>query len=475
VTVNPIPATPTITPGGPTTFCAGGSVVLTSSSATGNVWSPGGATTQSITANASGTYTVHVTTAGCSSANSAPITVTLTPAPTPNFAFSTAGLTATFLNTSQNNPTSYVWDFGDLNTSTSTNPTHTYSAPGTYNVCLTAINTCGSNQTCQNVTVCLVPNAAFSFSASNLQVAFTDGSTNVPVAWHWDFGDGNTSTAQNPTHNYAAVGTYNVCLISQNSCGADTSCTSITVVCPAPNAAFTALPLGFSVSFTVQSSSGGSAIYAWDFGDGNTSTQFNPTHTYAAGGIYNVCLTVTSDCGTDNFCLSVTVACPAPAVDFFWAQNGLVMTFTDLTANTPISWEWDFGDGGTSTLQNPAHTYAALGTYNVCLTVTNDCDTSTSCKAVDVLVGVRDPQAWSELTLYPNPAQDLVTLHGLADKGGLLNTTLFDVFGRKLIATESQVGRDFSQDLSLEGLSAGVYFVEVSKGGQSKVFRLVVE
>lgn len=80
------------------------------------------------------------------------------------------------------------------------------------------------------------------------------------------------------------------------------------------------------------------------------------------------------------------VVCPAPGPDWSHTANGATVSFTDLTTNTPTSWLWDFGDGNTSTQQNPSHTYAATGTYTTCLTVSNECGTDSSCAWVNVCV-----------------------------------------------------------------------------------------
>ena len=473
VTATPTPTTPTITPSGPTAICTGGSVVLTSSSSSGNIWSPGGATTQSITATTPGSYTVQVVTAGCSSAVSTPLVVTVAPAPDAQYTFVASGLTVNFTNTSLNNPTNFQWNFGDGNTSTSQNPSHTYATPGIYNVCLTVSNGCGADVICQNVSLCVTPAAAFAFAPSNLQVTFTDASTGSPTAWAWDFGDGNTSIFQSPIHTYSTPGTYNVCLITTNGCGADTTCMAITVTCPTPVASFTHVVLGSVVNFTIQSSSGGNATYAWDFGDGNTSTQFNPSHTYANGGNYWVCFTVTTDCGTDQFCDSVSIFCPAPVVNFTWNTVGYTVTFTDATTNTPSQWEWDFGDGNTSTLQNPSHTYAAVGPYIVCLTAINNCDTAVHCNTVNDIVSVEDPGQQLYVNMFPNPAMDEVTLSGEGESRGMLSITVMDLYGRELINSQSVSGQSFSNTISVRGLASGVYLVKVVHGQKSKVLHLV--
>jgi PKD repeat protein len=150
--------------------------------------------------------------------------------------------------------------------------------------------------------------AAFTESTNGLAVNFTDASTNND-AWLWDFGDGNTSTAQNPTHTYATDGTYTVCLIAASNCDADTVCTTITVTnCVSPVVNFTeTMSAGGVVDFTNGSTTTGTATYSWDFGDGQTATTENPTNTYAANGTYTVCLTVTDSCGSNTTCNNITV------------------------------------------------------------------------------------------------------------------------------------------------------------------------
>ena len=217
-------------------------------------------------------------------------------------------LDAVFMDASSD-ATSWSWAFGDASTSTDQNPVHTYAADGTYNVCLTTTNSCSSDTSCMNVTVadssCTPATAAFTSAPSGLTVAFTDASTD-PSAWNWDFGDGNTSTAQNPSYTYDSAGTYTVCLIVTNPCSADTSCTNITVtVCATPVASFTSSSSDLTVTFADASTN--TTSWSWDFGDGNTSNSQNPTYSYSAAGTYNVCLTANSGCATDVMCDSVTV------------------------------------------------------------------------------------------------------------------------------------------------------------------------
>lgn len=317
----------------------------------------------------------------------------------PGFHFTVNGNTVDFVDQSSadGNITGYEWDFGDGNTSTEQNPTHTYTAPGTYNVCLTitAHNPNCTATFCHHVVVMHPPphecHAAFAANQPDLSqpsIDFTDQSTadGVIVSWEWDFGDGNTSAEQNPSHTYAVPGTYLVCLTITDNSGCTSHVCHHVVVHHPPighcQAAFVAHqpdPAQPIYNFTDQSTADGVIVsWEWDFGDGNTSTDQNPSHTYAAPGAYLVCLTITDDTGcTSHVCHHVVVhhlplhVCqaafgvhqPDPALPTF--------DFTDQSTSngTIVSWEWDFGDGNTSTDQNPSHTYSSVGAYLVCLTI----------------------------------------------------------------------------------------------------------
>ncbi len=229
-------------------------------------------------------------------------------APAANFAFATTPMSAGFTDQSTGTVDSWYWNFGDGNFSTQQNPVHAYAAPGTYLVCMSAINACGdTSTTCQTVTVCAAPVAAFTSASTFLNASFTDQSLTT-VAWSWDFGDSQTSTLQNPAHTYATPGIYSVCLIAMNACGnPDTAC-EVIVVCDVPVAAFTATTNEDTVFVTDQSSPTSAVSWLWDFGDGNTDTLQNSSHMYATGGVYTVCLTTTDTCGnTDSACQQVFI------------------------------------------------------------------------------------------------------------------------------------------------------------------------
>lgn len=223
--------------------------------------------------------------------------------------------------------------------------------------------------------------AGFTETSVNTVVTFTNASVGG-TSYLWDFGDGNTSTQTSPVHTYASTGTYTVCLTTTSSCGSDSVCQQVTVNCAAPTSGFTSTSNGISVQFNDASSGAGINNWLWDFGDGNTSTQQNPFHSYAAPGNYTVCLTISSPCGTDSSCQNITV-CALPTTNWNFSTNGLTTTFANFTSGA-TSFLWDLGDGNTSTLQNPMHTYAAAGTYTVCLIATNACASDTLCQPVTV-------------------------------------------------------------------------------------------
>ncbi|MGB6032797.1 MAG: PKD domain-containing protein, partial [Bacteroidota bacterium] len=320
-------------------------------------------------------------------------------------------LTVSFTDQSTGEITSWSWTFGDGGSSTTQNPSHTYNAVGTYEVALTVTGPGGSDSETKTgyITVSTSPLADFSGTPTSgntpLTVSFTDLSTGSPTSWSWDFGDGGSSTAQNPTHQYTATGTYTVALTATNGCGSltETKTNYVTVSegPTAPVAEFSGTPTSgcspLTVSFTDQST-GEITSWSWTFGDGGSSTTQSPSHTYNAAGIYEVSLTVTGPGGSDTESKTgyITVS-TSPVADLSGTPTSgnapLTVNFTDLSTGGPTSWSWDFGDGGSSTTQNPSHQYSAAGTYTISVTATNGCGSTTETKTG--YVTVTEPTAQS--------------------------------------------------------------------------------
>ncbi|MFM7399442.1 MAG: PKD domain-containing protein, partial [Bacteroidota bacterium] len=149
-----------------------------------------------------------------------------------------------------------------------------------------------------------------------------------------------------------------------------------------PSAGFTSQTAGLSVIFTNSSQNGGT--YSWDFGDGSTSQEENPTHTYAGTGTYTVVLTAYNECGTNTFTQVITIEGSAPLVSFTSDIQkgcaGVTVQFKDLSAGDPTAWQWTFegGNPATSSEQNPSVTYTVPGTYSVSLQATNIYGSNTS-------------------------------------------------------------------------------------------------
>ena len=224
------------------------------------------------------------------------------------------------------------------------------------------------------------PVASFTADKTNVlidePIQFTNDSTGEITSWSWDFGDGNTSTQENPSHAYTKPGSYTASLTVSNKAGSNTATLTITVMGP-PSASFSASETkakpGSNIQFT-DKSTGDIDSWSWDFGDGDTSTEQNPAHTYAERGDYTVSLTVSNKAGSDTDTLPIVVLAP-PNANFSASEARASVNsniqFTDESTGDIDSWSWDFGDGSTSTEQNPTHVYKDAGTYTVSLTVSN--------------------------------------------------------------------------------------------------------
>lgn len=336
-----------------------------------------------------GIYTVSLTTSSLGSGidsviknNYITVSANQTPQITTNTNTPCLGLPVSFSNTADNIK-SWLWNFGDNETSTQQNPTHTYRSIGNYDISLTII----TNSNCQYATtikkrINVQNNAVSNFTLNNktgcvpLNVQFTNLSKN-DTARLWEFGDGATSTQQNPSHTYTEEGTYSVTLRSFNPSG----CTSVYTI---PNAVTIASPLAkFNADNRIgcppakiifKNLSGNSNQWFWDFGDGNTSTLENPTHTYNSPGNYDVSLISLNAQGcSDTLMVTSFIQINSTVVNYTPppTTTGCVPLNAAFEMDMPdaVSWRWEFGDGNTSNLKTPVHTYTRSGFFTVSLTV----------------------------------------------------------------------------------------------------------
>ena len=291
---------------------------------------------------------------------------------------------------------SWDWGFGDGNTSTVTtsSTTHSYSLPITsapVSVIVTDSNGCESDFD-TIITVINAPVVAFTASPITschipATVNFTDNSvTSGTVSWKWDFGDAGTSTLQNPSHVYTATNNYTVKLVvTQGGCK-DSLTKYFYVKVDVFNASFiasdTSVCVGDSIFFTETSAPLSSVSRSWNFGDGSPlSYSPAPSHVYGAAGVYTVRFIGTDayGCGdtvTHNITVNPQPVASLTANDTIACSIPFTVNFTSPSAGGITNWLWDFGDSGTSSVQNPTHTYTAAGSYTVTLIVTN----SNGCK-----------------------------------------------------------------------------------------------
>ena len=296
---------------------------------------------------------------------------------------------------------SYQWNTGQ------TSSTITISNPSVGDSYTCELGSAGNQGNCQ-VTLTYVldvtdPVAGLSGSDAcvNDAIQFTDLSTTNMFEiseWSWDFGDGQTSVLQNPTHSYSLPGTYNVTLTAQTSNGCSTSETiSVTVEAPpVPDFSFSNVCFNEDVNFVSQVT-GNAAFISWDLGDGTVSSDNSISHLYTSAGQYDVQLNVESSLGCRDSLQQTIIVHPLPnanfTVDPVCLSTGSF--FTDLSTVAPVSddvieiWEWDFGNSQSSAQASPTYIYPSEGTYTAELLVT----TNNGCQdAVQVPV-----------TVYPNP------------------------------------------------------------------------
>ena len=292
------------------------------------------------------------------------------------------GQLVTFTSLSTNDPTSITWDFGDGTSGSGETVRHLWEDPGNYRVRLEVSNSAGSDSAFVDIQVdpsLNPPRARFIQTATEVfvdeVVTFTDLSTNNPTSLEWNFGDDTTRRGDEVNKRWSEPGTYRVTLDAENDAGSDRAQVTITVLAEPvdpPSAAFRltsgVVSPGEVISFTDQSQDTPTE-WEWDFGDGSGSDNQSPTHAFTSPGIYQVSLRVSNAGGSSTASQQVTVL-ERSVANFEVDVDGRTVTFSDSSTGAE-QWEWDFGDGTTSTQRSPQHTYASGGTFDVTLVVRN--------------------------------------------------------------------------------------------------------
>ena len=322
-----------------------------------------------------------------------------------------APLTVSFQDLSSGVVTGWSWDFGDGSGASSSAPQHTFVAPGTYGVALTASGPYGVDTETRSAWIVVedpapvadfvaVPESGY----APLVVAFEDRSAGLITSWSWTFGDGAESSDPAPEHVYETPGTYAVSLTVVGPAGSDSLTLPAAVVAieppptadfePSVTSGFAPLALGFT-----SLSSGHITDYAWDFGDGTDSSESDPAHVYPLPGVYTVSLTVSgpSGSGSETKTDLVTVLDATPVAGFVSDVTGgyvpLAVAFEDRSEGMITAWSWEFGDGAISTDRDPVHVYATVGSFTPRLTVQGPLGSSTQVAPAPIVVAWEPPLA----------------------------------------------------------------------------------
>jgi PKD repeat protein len=384
-----------------------------------------------------------------------------------------------------------VWDFGDGHRDSGyTHGSHTYSKPGTYNVCLTVYCIGGKTKKCVSITIkgtsC---SAKFSFkqdTANKLKIAFTNLSTiSSSTKFVWKFGDGKTSADKSPAHTYGAYGKYTVCLFISDSSTrcSDSVCVSLNVSKPACDSFLNYQVKGDTIYYKYQF---GAKSVRLDFGDGTSSNSKLGAHGYSKPGTYKVCLTaLCSATDSSKYCFNITISSKCKA--FFTIALDTTKKFKlyliNKSSNTSSTkYFWSFGDSSFSSKRNPTHQYSSFGKFEVCITVT---DTATKCTSkycdslgldsngrlykqtkwdlvvLDEMVFGINKVEKAMLNIYPNPASSKLYIELGNLQGSYHNLEIVNVTGEICMKTEVDYSKDLLE-LNIENLPKGLYLIKMS-------------
>lgn len=299
-------------------------------------------------------------------------------------------LNVSFTNNSVN-ASDYFWDFGDGFTSTETTPTHVFTDTGTFQVMLIAtdptacvpVDTAYTTVVVYNTTVNASFNTTLTDYCDSLKVDFNASTTGIITSFFWDFGDGTSAIGQNTSHTYTVPGTYTASLIVSDplSCNQFDTIEQVidythVLIAELSNTDFFGCP-PFTVNFS--NTGYGGITFSWVFGDGQSSAEQNPTHTYSTPGTYEGMLVIgdPAACNVFDTAFFTVTVLPYPPDAAFTADPTVVQDYVSevhfFNQSTGASfYNWDFGDGTGSTDENPTHTYLLSGDYLACLTANND-------------------------------------------------------------------------------------------------------
>jgi PKD repeat protein len=312
-----------------------------------------------------------------------------------------------------------------------------------------------------------------SFTTHEKTVSFyIDADTWSTNSFYWEFGDGATSTEQNPVHTFPDYAEYTVTLQVSNECGLMNSYHDVDLACPAvvnPSIEYTAenTTITFKNSGTLSPLL--SSTYAWSFGDGTTSTERNPIHTYAAPGTYEVELQEINECSEKTVVSSVVVLCPHPEANFDYEVDdiGLQVTFANLSSNyTSVIWSIE---GTELTDESPSFTFAP-GTHEVCLDAVNTCGTKTVCKNVSVVITGTETDLDNSILLYPNPSTEYLLIQSLQER--IDHVEIITIAGKPVYSEGFNTPKS-EITINTEAWNPGEYILTLTMGSTKRTRKIV--
>ncbi len=332
------------------------------------------------------------------------IKLTLQQRPIAGFSYQADGRIVRFENTSANSE-SYVWDFGDQNSDSTANPVYTFEHDGTYTVTLTANNPCGKDEATLILEIRSPPQAEFSHgdlsACQPFNLSFNSLSSDNTDSLQWFFPGGQPAISNEsaPVVSYDSSGLYTAMLVAVNPQGVDTFIKQFALnVLDVPHNNFILQTQGKTLFVTNYTT--GADTYEWSFGDGASSFEVAPSHTYLKGGNYRVRLRTTNSCGVDTLSQAVTVGEPPAArfsADLSTGCSPAEIRFTNQSTGDFEQLEWSFPGGTPSTSNelNPSVIYRQPGIYDVSLSVRGALGESTI-----------EQQAYVQIFPFPKAAFD---------------------------------------------------------------------
>lgn len=417
------------------------------------------------------------------------------------------------------NPTNQLnWTFGDGSTATGgTTVSHVYPSNGLYSACVVETDSTGTMvcQACIGISVGPTTSCSFAFTPDPANMNTLNFISNYDTTLYvavWNFGDGVSYTGGPfEQHTFAAPGPYFVCMDLIDITTQALMCSYCAPVAipggPQPCAAnFTTVPFGLDAYFIDYSSADPTVTtYVWDFGDGSPlNTARFPVHTYSTPGTYNVCLAIQNSACVDTMCQTIvvdsTIIAPMFCTSYFiFTQlSPYQLAVVNLSSGVNLSFNWDFGDGSTSTAAYPIHNYPNTGTYQICLTVSDATGcTNTYCDSLTVdstgmityrstnvgfTINVVSPTQLNTVSveetpslisnIFPNPSKDRIVVTSTATSGVAIYSIL-SVSNQKM--KEGRLSGEKSE-IDISDLASGIYFLEVkNKAGEKSFGRFIKE